>query len=91
MVLMPGMVITPGHLYRGEGLSGKCRLTLPLRHEQKTAGGGGLGPFLFRLPTAKVLGQEFESVQLKVWFVNVWPCLPVDDRTAPASTYSTEI
>lgn len=44
MVLMPGMVITPGHLYGGGGAVGKCRLTLPLPIGHKTAGGGRVRP-----------------------------------------------
>lgn len=43
MVLMPGMVITPGHLYGG-GAVGKRRLTLALPIGHKTAGGGWVRP-----------------------------------------------
>lgn len=72
MVLMPGMLITPGHLYGvGGGTVGKHRPTHPLRHKQLAEAGSASSSLNF-LPENKSFGQEFESVQLKVWFGNVW-------------------
>lgn len=74
MVLMPGMVITPEHLYGGGCREAQADTRFTHRAQNSWRRVGSASSSLDFLPENKSFGQEFESVQLKVWFVDVWKC-----------------
>lgn len=58
------------------GAVGKCRLTLHAVSRKQLAEVGRPPPLLTSYCKIRDLGQEFESVQLEVWFVNVLALSP---------------